>query len=487
LQNYPVLSAASSGPTPNILGTLNSTPSTTFFIDVYANPSADPSGHGQGEYYLGSTIVSTNASGNASFNANLSAASIPGGVLPSGWAISATATDPAGNTSEFSGTGKSATPSILILNLTASGALSLSGNATINVIGTVVVDSNSTTALRASGNASVKGSVIDVVGNYQKSGNAAFSPAPVTGAAVVADPYANLAEPSASGVTDYGAVNVSGNSSATLSPGIYTQISVSGNASVTLNAGVYILEGGGFAVSGNATVKGNSVTIFNAGAKYPSSGGSYGSIDVSGNAGVTMTAPSTGTYTGVVVFQSRDNAHALSVSGNAIVASPGTVYLPDASANLSGNAMLETPLVVNELSLSGNSDPSSIPYETLFAEVAGRKTAAATSAGQALLGAAKTGLLPNFPTGNALAGLDGMAPAFGNLFELLSQAPEASAGSSGWELPAQAIADWWAMVGPLAATELKEAGGGVSNPERSANGDDVFSESDSWLNTTLLP
>jgi len=446
LQNYPVLSAASTGPTPNILGTLNSTPKTTFVIDVYANPVADPSGHGQGEYYLGPITVSTDASGNASFNANLSAAGIPGGVLPAGWAISATATDPAGNTSEFSGNGKSVTPAILILNLTAPGALSLSGNASINVTGTVVVDSNSTTALTANGNASVKGSVIDVVGNDRKTGNATFSPAPVTGAAVVADPYANLAEPSTSGLTDYGAVNVSGKNSATLSPGIYTQITVSGNAAVTLDAGVYILEGGGFTVSGNATVKGNSVTIFNAGSKYPSTGGSYGSIDVSGNAGVTLTAPSTGTYTGVFIFQARDNAQALSVSGNAIVASPGTVYLPDAPANLSGNAMLETPLVVNELSLSGNSDPSSIPYATLFAEVAGRTTAAA----------AATSAVQEMPEA---------VPAFGSLFELPRQAQETSPGSSAWEL--QAITDGWAGVGPLGAIELEDASGGAPNLARS--------------------
>ncbi len=463
LQNYPVLSETSTGPTPNILGTLNSTPNTKFFIDVYANPVADPSGHGQGEYYLGYTIVTTDGSGNASINANFSAASIPGGVLPSGWAISATATDPAGNTSEFSGNGKSATPAILILNPTACGALSLSGCATINVTGTVVVDSNSKTALTASGNASVKAGVIDVVGNYKKSGNATFNPAPVTGAAVVADPYANLPEPSTSGVTDHGAVNVSGHSSATLSPGIYTQITVSGNAMVTLDAGVYILEGGGLTVSGNATVNGNSVTIFIAGGKCQSCCGSYGSIDISGNAGVTLTPPSTGTYTGVVVFQARDNAQPLSVSGNAIVASPGTVYLPDAAANLSGNAMLETLLVVNELSLSGNSDPSSIPYATLFAEVAGRKTAvaAATSAIPAMLEA---------------------ACAFGSLVELPGQAPETSAGSSVWELPAQAIADGWAMVSPLAAPALDLAHLSALAPAPSVDGHGVFSELDDWLN-----
>jgi hypothetical protein len=273
--------------------------------------------------------------------------------------------------------------SIIILNSTAAGALSLSGNAFINVNSAVVVDSNSTTALTGSGNASVKASVIDVVGNDQKSGNATFSPAPVTGAAVEADPFLTYAEPSTTGLTNYGAANIGGNSSATLKPGIYTQINVSGNAAVTLAAGTFLIEGGGFNVSGNATVQGSGgVTIFNAGSAYPSTGGSYGAINVSGNAGVALTAPGTGTYTGIVFFQSRDNRQPLQVSGNAIVASPGTVYLPDAPANVSGNAMLETLLVVNTLSLSGNADPSSIPYTKLLAEVAGRKMASGLHANE---------------------------------------------------------------------------------------------------------
>ena len=63
--------------------------------------------------------------------------------------------------------------------------------------------------------------MIDVHGGVQKSGNASFSPAPVTGAATVADPLASLAEPSTSGLTNYGSESLSGNSSATIKPGIF--------------------------------------------------------------------------------------------------------------------------------------------------------------------------------------------------------------------------------------------------------------------------
>ena len=84
-------------------------------------------------------------------------------------------------------------PSIIILDPTAGGALSLSGNAGISLAGGVFVDSSSSSALSASGNATVKASVIDVHGGVQKSGNASFSPAPVTGAATLADPLSGLA------------------------------------------------------------------------------------------------------------------------------------------------------------------------------------------------------------------------------------------------------------------------------------------------------
>ena len=89
-QNFPVLSAASGGGTS---GTLNSSPGVEFVIDVYASPECDPSGYGEGKTHIGSTAASTDGSGNATFSVPLGEAT---GVA------TATATDPAGNTSQFS-------------------------------------------------------------------------------------------------------------------------------------------------------------------------------------------------------------------------------------------------------------------------------------------------------------------------------------------------------------------------------------------------
>jgi titin len=97
LQNYPVLSAATiNGSLTAIQGTLNSASSTTYKLDFYVNGSCDPSGYGEGSTYLGAKTVTTDASGDASFTAAFM------NFLPAGTYVTATATDPDGNTSEFS-------------------------------------------------------------------------------------------------------------------------------------------------------------------------------------------------------------------------------------------------------------------------------------------------------------------------------------------------------------------------------------------------
>ena len=95
LQNFPVLESAIAGLQNVIIrGTLNSAPATTFTLDFYSNPVCDPSGFGQGQIFLGSTTVTTDDACNASF-----AVTLP---MAAGAFVTATATDAAGNTSEFS-------------------------------------------------------------------------------------------------------------------------------------------------------------------------------------------------------------------------------------------------------------------------------------------------------------------------------------------------------------------------------------------------
>lgn len=95
IQNYPVLSSAVfANGTVRVTGSLNSEADTSFRIELFGNDSIDPSGYGQGQYYLGFAVVTTDANGNASFDVTLP---VPASVTT----ISSTATGPTG-TSEFS-------------------------------------------------------------------------------------------------------------------------------------------------------------------------------------------------------------------------------------------------------------------------------------------------------------------------------------------------------------------------------------------------
>jgi hypothetical protein len=97
LQNFPVLTLATiSGGSVSISGTLNSIANSTFRIEFFASSACDPSGYGEGEEYLGFTSVATNGSGDGSFGPI--SFPISGGRT----VLTATATDPSGNTSEFS-------------------------------------------------------------------------------------------------------------------------------------------------------------------------------------------------------------------------------------------------------------------------------------------------------------------------------------------------------------------------------------------------
>jgi trimeric autotransporter adhesin len=85
-------SAVSSNGGTAIAGTLTSAANTTYTLEFFSNPA----GTGQGKTFLGSLTVTTDATGAATFTAAFGLAIAPDQV------ITATATDPLGNTSAFS-------------------------------------------------------------------------------------------------------------------------------------------------------------------------------------------------------------------------------------------------------------------------------------------------------------------------------------------------------------------------------------------------
>jgi hypothetical protein len=101
LQNFPVLSSRSVWNPAQVVakGVLESAPNTTYVIELFASAEADPSGHGEGEQFIGSISATTNKKGFARFTAPTGVSNLVGDGQTA--FLTATATDPDGNTSEF--------------------------------------------------------------------------------------------------------------------------------------------------------------------------------------------------------------------------------------------------------------------------------------------------------------------------------------------------------------------------------------------------
>ena len=114
LQNYPVVTVATAAGI--VQGTFNSKAGATYRLEFFANPACDGSGYGEGKTFIGFQSVTTDGSGNASFNAAFAA-------LPAGQSVvTATATDAAGNTSEFSQCVTASAPVMLTVVKNGSGS-----------------------------------------------------------------------------------------------------------------------------------------------------------------------------------------------------------------------------------------------------------------------------------------------------------------------------------------------------------------------------
>ncbi len=95
LQNFPLLdSSVTTATASETIGRIDTLPSTPFTIHFYSSPSADPTGYGEGQTYLGATAGTTDANGDATFT-------FTGPAITPGHVVTATATTSDG-TSEFS-------------------------------------------------------------------------------------------------------------------------------------------------------------------------------------------------------------------------------------------------------------------------------------------------------------------------------------------------------------------------------------------------
>lgn len=241
---------------------------------------------------------------------------------------------------------------ILLLDPNGQGALNDQGNGLTATGAPILVNSNNAQAVVLTGNAAVSAPQIKIAGNSSSSGNATMQGTVTTGVSPTPDPLAKLPVPVPSTLTTQStsALSYSGGSY-TLQPGVYDGgITLSSTASVTLQPGVYYLNGGGLNISGQASISGNGVMIYN----NPLS--STDAINISGTGTISLSAPTSGPYMGLTLFQNRSSSVALSLSGGGNISMSGTFYAAGARLNITGNGntTVGSQYITADLTTTGN-------------------------------------------------------------------------------------------------------------------------------------
>jgi hypothetical protein len=105
-------------------------------------------------------------------------------------------------------------------------------------------------------------------------------------------------------------------------------IVLDGGGTATFGKGLYFLQGKGLIITGHAAVTANGVTFYI----------DEGQVLLTGTGDTVLTAPQTGTYAGIAIFQNRSLTTTVEFSGEAVADGWGAIYAQSAQIHLTGNA-----------------------------------------------------------------------------------------------------------------------------------------------------
>jgi len=233
-------------------------------------------------------------------------------------------------------------------------ALSATGSSAFAWSGSATVDSPSSSATTGTGSAVFSGGSFFGPGGVSLVGSAALKTSVPPASGTVSDPFSWFTYPSGSGSSS--SLSVSGSSTETASPGVYSTISVSGSGRLTLSPGVYIVTGS-LSVSGSGKVTGTGVTIDLECSSFPSPCASGGAdLDLSGSGGLDITGGAIGPGDGFALLADHADANSILATGSSRLLLVGNVYIPDMALQVTGSSAVAVntgELVVDEASATG--------------------------------------------------------------------------------------------------------------------------------------
>jgi Flp pilus assembly protein TadG len=249
---------------------------------------------------------------------------------------------------------------VVALENTSTAGISMQGSSSVDLGCGMATNSVASNAVSAGGNSSINASPVAAVGGLSPSSNYAAGTELLSNSIRQSDPFINLPQPQAVNCSSELRVqpNQSRTISSTSSGRCFRGMDLRGT--VHFEPGVYIIDGGSFSVGSQAVVTGEGVTFILTSAAAETNPSSIATVSMNGGATLQLSAPTSGTYAGVLFYQDRraPNRDDNRVNGNSSSFLQGAFYFPSQGIEFNGTSGMQTECIqiaARRVSFSGNS------------------------------------------------------------------------------------------------------------------------------------
>jgi Flp pilus assembly protein TadG len=251
-------------------------------------------------------------------------------------------------------------------NKTETG-IAFSGNATVNLGCGIIANAKGANAIDGGGSSTVTASPAAAQGQIANSGNFAdgtifqpYSP-PTT------DPYASVNPPTVPSGCNQSALR--GNQSSVSATGgtvCYTDLTLTNGQTATFTDTVVIINGGSLSANAGSTITCTRCTFILTTNATNITNNSIGNVTFNGGATINLVAPTSGPYSGLVIYQDRRAPYCQNcnkINGNSSSLIEGAMYFPNQELQISGDSGLNTncvQLVAWQLAFTGNTNITNV-------------------------------------------------------------------------------------------------------------------------------
>lgn len=202
--------------------------------------------------------------------------------------------------------------------------------------------------MAASSSDTINAAVLSAVGAVTAGTSVTKDTQVFSGTANVADPFASVPQPTVPSPCSPGTwplIKSNTTYDAALGQNCFQGLQIGSNVAVTLKPGTYYIGEKGISIAGGATLKGSNVTLVLTSIATPFDDKKVGTVTVTGSGQVQLSAPTSGTYKGIIIYQdprtpAKNND--LTIIGNSGSYFEGAIYAPSTKVVFTGNSGVDT-------------------------------------------------------------------------------------------------------------------------------------------------